>query len=524
MKLSFAIIFATLASMAMFIALVVLSVLVYDNLVPGTELVQQPISAGAATASSPSPAHTLARTAAEDYSSTRLKQVCREEQTMRGSRGYRGNHTLSKNGANLALVNYIGQPQSRQQASNDPYFQSVDSRTPTQAYHGSRSTPPQAMTDLLPARNINALISDTKENQRIDSSETERATAWLQQLNDKPLASKALENEDAGKPTNVDGIPGSGELTSPSGANAPANPSLETAGQVSSEQTKRLPKAADSGRSAATSPPNNAQDATGTRGILTDIGTPLDEQSAPTLGANPSRPANAVNTRATTQSIDEVSPSSKPTEVTTKATRPAASISARKSPEIVGWPLPEALISELEQLQQIVLTEAWATTALETYQELNQLELTDTNSEPWLSYTGTLAETLSQHTTKLAQSEIADQDLLSQLNALAQSMQRRHRIWSQVHRIALQQQGYDAPFQAQITAGQISQRTETIDLEIKDPIWFDYLMLDKATEIFSDPKASPAKYQAILSKNHVAFNFARVDRRTNILCPGSRQQ
>ena len=504
MKLSFAIIFATLTSMAMFIALVILSVLVYDNLVPGTELVHQPISAHITATSSPSPvhtpAHTPAQTTAEDYSSPRLNQGRSETQINRGSVGYQANHNLPKNGSNLALVNYIGQAQSKQQASNDPYFQSVDSRTPTQAYHGSRSTPPQAMTDLLPARNINSLISDAKENQRIDSSETEQATAWLQQINDKPRASQALENENAEEPAKIDGIPGSVELASPSQVNAPVNTSLETAGQVSSEETKRLPTEADLGFSAENNPPNDAQNATGTNGILTDIGAPLDEQSATSLEANSSRPVNAANTRDTTQPTEEVSPSSKPTKVTTKATRPATSISARKSPEIVGWPLPEALISELEQLQEIALTEAWATTAIETYQELNQLELTDTSSEPWLSYLGTLAETLTQHTTELAQSEIADQDLLSQLNTLAQSMQRRQRIWSQVHRIALQQQEYRDPFQAQITAEQISQRTETIDLEIKDPIWFDYLMLDKAAEIFSDPKASPAKHQAISRK------------------------
>ena len=505
MKLSFAIIFATFTSLAMLVALVVLSVLFYDHLVPQTQLVHHPVSQVTDAPTAHSSGLTVPTV---PLSVEQLKTpVPKRGSFDRGAIRHQANRNLPTNDSHFALVNYID---SRQQGSNDPYFQSLDTRTPTKAYHGSQATDPQAMTDLLPARNIDSLISDKKSSQRIDSSETEQAEAWLHKLDDKSLSSESSSNESERNSAQEDSVTQPDELVNRS-SNLSANRNSKKEALDSATSNFNLPGTTDANRSLTTHPPTGLSNAakpqvfntttkTGLQGVLTDIGAPLAAEPVISPKVTSKRPTNSTPQEVETSTIKEATSSPSITNASTQPVRPTTTIGARKSPEIVGWPLPETLITELEQLQETALTEAWAKTAIQTYQELNQLELDDINAEPWITYTGTLAETLSQHITTLAQSEIADQALLSKLNTIAQSMQRRYEIWSQVHRIASQQQGNNATFQPKLVAEQISLRTETIDLEIKDPIWFDYLMLDKATEIFSDPKANPAKHQAISRK------------------------
>lgn len=210
-------------------------------------------------------------------------------------------------------------------------------------------------------------------------------------------------------------------------------------------------------------------------------------------------PASPKATTESTQPVKKsvASPTSK------KETSSSKSRSAQKrssESEIVGWPLPETLFGELDHLEQFEMTGAWAKAARNAFQRLNEMELTDPQSAAWLEHCRKLANQLNEFSDGLSQSNPAYRDSSVYMTQVAYHMTRRIDIWLQVHRVAAQNVAEKPGFTGRVIAEQIANRSREIQFESIDPTWQEYLMLEQAQEIFSDPDANALKYRAIAQK------------------------
>ncbi len=204
-----------------------------------------------------------------------------------------------------------------------------------------------------------------------------------------------------------------------------------------------------------------------------------NRRSAKTSGDNPRRPAN--------QSLKV------PTE-TAKTIKQT----------IVGWPLPAALMNDLDELSQIPMTQMWAAAAKSSFTELNQLELSDPSSLPLLTHCEQLAVQLAQHATQLMQSNPQHSAIAAEFARVAYRIRRRIDIWKIVHQLAEDRAtsiegGSIEKKDTKYLAQTISSRKENISIRLPDD-WREYLLLDRAQEIFSDDKANELKRRAISRK------------------------
>ncbi len=188
-------------------------------------------------------------------------------------------------------------------------------------------------------------------------------------------------------------------------------------------------------------------------------------------------------------------PAAQPRATTVKET-PSLEPATPEPTEIVGWPLPETLMNELEHLQKFSMTQAWAEAALQACRNLNQLELVQPESLPWIQRCAELARQLHDQATALASAQPEHHDACSYMIQVAYRMRRRAEIWSQIHLIAAQNYGQPPAIAGAGVAQLIAKRTQQLDLDQVDPMWVNYLFLDKASEIFQEQKPNPAKHQA----------------------------
>ena len=172
----------------------------------------------------------------------------------------------------------------------------------------------------------------------------------------------------------------------------------------------------------------------------------------------------------------------------------------KQDPVIVGWPLPETLIDDLDHLSQFAVTSKWAIAARDALKTLNEMEVSDLESRSWILHCHTLAGQLRDFSNNLSQTSTTHVDSCLYMLQVAQSMRRRSEIWLQVHLIAAEDLAVVPGTLGNLIADQIANRSREVNFESIDPLWAKYLMMEQAAEIFSSSKSRETRYQAIAQK------------------------
>ena len=183
-----------------------------------------------------------------------------------------------------------------------------------------------------------------------------------------------------------------------------------------------------------------------------------------------------------------------------RETQKDAQIVTSAKPQIVGWPLPEALLPELEHLEQFELTSAWAKSAQEAFHQLNQIEIGDPASAAWLAHSGRLASQLTTSASEIARWNQEYRQSSVYMTRVAYQMARRIDVWQAAHEIAVSNQAEKPAINGAVIAKQVNNRNVEVHLKNMDPQWKEYLLLDQAEEVFQNPKSSQRSYRNIAQK------------------------
>lgn len=336
------------------------------------------------------------------------------------------------------------------------------------AYHGSPTIQLQEIGELLPASGIQALLSDGTGDAAVDAEISQKDRRWLESINAQLNPKKPAADR--------------------------KNNSQENSGQgksVRESETSAAELGETKGSAPEATPGSHAR----------DLSAAKDQPIGDTLVMNESDPGRPLTKRP--QSVE---PSTQP-ELVEKTQ--LASTKTKETIEIVGWPLPGQLVTDLEKIKDNPLILDWAKAALDTYQSLNAIELTNPESISLIEYTRTLAETLDNHTPQLA--DPTDPGLEITLGKITSAMRRRADIWAQAHKLSQDKIAGQTTARSQPITSLIAARSRNIELENIDPLWVEYLMLKKANEIFSEPKPNPLKQQVISRKILARLTSSQLD-------------
>jgi len=255
------------------------------------------------------------------------------------------------------------------------------------------------------------------------------------------------------------------------------------------------------------SPDQDLSDANSLDAVATSEDEATDILTAPTNGGEVSRDQEQVADRGSQSNqtsdrqserpeVDNDIPVAQPIRKAQQAAKPK-----QTKAEIVGWPLPDSLMPELDQLEKFETTAEWASVTRQAFETLNEFEIGDPVSKAWLDHCEKLAEQLSQFSRNLTTSSTSYHGSAVYMAKIAYQIKRRIDIWQAVHQAAVRNVAEKPEFTGRVIAQQIGNRTREINFAQQvDPYWRDYLMLESAKEIFADPDSSPLKYRAISQK------------------------
>ncbi len=154
---------------------------------------------------------------------------------------------------------------------------------------------------------------------------------------------------------------------------------------------------------------------------------------------------------------------------------------------IVGWPLPATLMKELTEWRQHPATTLWTEAAETAIVRLNQLWIDDPSSVVILEYLIQLADQLHEYAMALPPAEY---ELAGGLSRLSYAVQRRAEVWKAVHFAALRNPTSVPSHDGEPVFRAISQRRAALDTSKVSGDWIDYLMLDRAAEVFASGESS----------------------------------
>lgn len=456
MRISFAAITAMTVATTSCLTITLLSTLALDHVLPGSGVIQATHRAAQRSNPSsetpPSKFRSVDQPGASDrFLPNEIPSILSVHKT-NGLRTVRVNHLIDQDGSRVTPT--------AKSTTQDETTNSL------KAYHGSPTIRPQAMGELLPTSGIKTILSDGDEEPAVDNQISKKDRQWLETITDQTKSAPSVES--ATKDQKIQ----------------PNNePSLRMdQAVVNEQQAEQKSKSQATSKTANAEPEAAVEESVSANAVLTDQGKPLS------LGT-------------------EVPPQEE--QPTRETETQLASSKANNTVEIVGWPLPEQLVIELEKLEENPLTQDWAKAALDTYQSLNAIELTNPEALSLIEYTQTLAETLDSHTPQITDSN--DLILKATLNRVSESMRRRAAIWAQVHKLSMEKVAEEQPNRVQTIATLISARSRNIEVDQIDPLWVEYLMLEKANEIFSEAKPSPLKQQVISRKILARITSSQLD-------------
>ena len=347
-----------------------------------------------------------------------------------------------------------------------------------------------------PAADKEGYFDLTESTNQVSSQQSEEARQWLMNLNSSETQPVSIGTQF--ESTQFEGLSDEELIandqhlsTDPvATANDPQD-AIETGDGpplVWIEEPKQAPQQQASQQQASASPkettPQPSTESTPTAPAITE--TPVANSPSTVPVQNASTAAKAT-TETRSNTVDRsAKPPIKP---------PTKKVVERE--QIVGWPMPEALLVEIAHLQKFKNTAAWAAAVNESYATLNQLEIVSDQSIPYLIRLGQLAQQLSDYSQQLATTGHQHHDTCSYLNEVSYRINRRNQIWLSVQKLARQQMT-EKPFPIHnVVAQQISNRKLEINYDAIDPQWVEYLMLDKAENIFENKKYSNRSRQAI---------------------------
>ncbi len=165
--------------------------------------------------------------------------------------------------------------------------------------------------------------------------------------------------------------------------------------------------------------------------------------------------------------------------------------------QITGWPLPTSLMRELAEWKSTTLTSHWASAVESTILQLNNIRIDDPDSLSHIQYCEQLADQLIEHARNLPRGQ---EQLSSQMFRLSMRMKRRFAMWTAVHQLSLTQMDPQTGSHSSTLAQFVNQRRVSFNNSSVPAEWVEYLMLDKAAEVFSSTKATELHRQTTARK------------------------
>ncbi len=157
--------------------------------------------------------------------------------------------------------------------------------------------------------------------------------------------------------------------------------------------------------------------------------------------------------------------------------------------QIIGWPMPTALMKDLDQLAAESYTREWAQTAYETLVQLNQLQLHHADSIGLILDCENLAQQLRDYAFQVASDYPNHVDEASRLARVAYRLKRRTDVWKHVYHLATTRQ--DLVSREPMPASQLISHTTIHHTSADTPAeWREYLLLERAAQILLDDDAS----------------------------------